>query len=231
MYIFEALGGYVRMLDKSDSKIFDLCWSSLDTWILKSKYPYFFDTQVKKPCLDGSTSKQNFFTHNLKNSDEETDKMDDYSLETNLNEEENNFVKTRRAIIYLILKFWSKIEDLNLIFIMNIRQRQANYTIPKWIAWQEINYQIEALLNVFLSYLKGRCISIIDWFMPILDKKEEFFFSDKMKNIFVWHKSHQLLSNKYFGWVVQLKSAIIDENFWRKLWTNAQNVSLDKIFF
>ena len=227
MYTFEALGEYVGMLDKSDSKIFDMCWSLLNVWILKSKYPYFFDAQVKKPYLDNSIYRQNFLIHNLENSDEETDKMDDFNPDINLNEEENNFVKMRRAIMYLILKIWSKIEDLNPILSWILEKGKKIIEDSNELPNEEINYQLEALLDVFLSFLKGvRCISKIDWFMPIFDKIDDFFLSDNMKKIFVGHKSHQLLSNKYLEWVIQLKSAIKDENFWRKLCTNAQ-----KFFF
>lgn len=194
-YTFEALGGYVRMLYASSNTMIDLCKNLLDVWILKSKYPYFFDTQVKKPLWDSMFYKPTCYINNAENNEEESDAMDDYNPETSLNEEETNFLKMRSAIRSLTFEFWLKIKNLEPILSTILDKGKQIIQDSEQIFNEEINYQLEALLDVFLHYLEGvRDASKIDSFMSIIDKISEFFLNENMKSIFVGQKWHCLLS-------------------------------------
>ena len=139
--------------------------------------------------------------------------MDDYNPDTSLNEEETQFIKMRESIASLIFEFWLKLKDLEPILseIMDIGKNIIEESSQ--VLTDEINYQLEALLDVFYHYLEGvRDKSKISKYEGMIEKINDFFLNDNMKSIFVGQNCHWLLSKRYLDWVVQLKQFIKDDD-------------------
>lgn len=235
MHLIEALSQYVRMVPPKSNDTTTLLYPSeggdkdlgskiCEICIQKAKYPYFFDAQTKVPLKEPSTDKYRY-----RNGSDKGDKQDsepeDEDMDINMTTEETNFVFMRQAIKTLIFECCLKMSSVESLLAQTIDIGNTVLANEGNVQTEELEYQVEAVLWVFLDFLEGvRDLSKIQNYSFISEKVQNFFLNDHMKEMFVGKNTHWLISKKYLDCLVQLYQFMKDNDSKKSLTYDALTI-------
>lgn len=122
--------------------------------ILKSVYPYFFDTQTKVPFAESNFGKIGK-SNTSEGIDEDTIVDDNLDDDNNLSEEETYFVKMRESITMLVFEMCLKLKNLEPILLDIIGIGKRIIDNDEAFPIEDVEYRLEATLDVFHHFLEG----------------------------------------------------------------------------